>query len=82
MLEVLSQPRPLPWQVQKLTVNFLQHLPGCSSAGMRRHPAFEKDKSDKENEVRIPVTANMGVSENSVTLNPMVLLIIIPFLNG
>ena len=27
-------------------------------------------------------TSYMGVSENSVPLNPMVLLIIIPFLNG
>ena len=27
-------------------------------------------------------TEHMGVSENSVPLNPMVLLIIIPFLNG
>ena len=35
--------------------------------GFKRRPRFEK-----------VVSANMGVSENSVPLNPMVLLIIIP----
>ena len=62
----------------------------CATAATTKHRRAPKVKGPVKRQALPQITCpkkgeleeNMGVSENSVPLNPMVLLIIIPFLNG
>ena len=69
------------WKIWVLLVSFKTN-PLISGSGLViiENPQVQIEKS-MDFPSNFPIK-NMGVSENSAPLNPMVLLIIIPFLNG